>query len=239
MRFAVCTANFGSWADPGLAVRAAKAAEGAGWDGYFVWDHLAFVWGPPSGDAWTILGAVATATEGLTVGSAVTPVPRRRPQVLAQIVSTVASLNDGRVVFGAGLGGNRKEFEAFGESYDPERRLALLDEGLALISDLWGDDPIPVWVGGNSPALLERAARHDGWIADSVRPDGMKMSPEEVRERAVKGEVAVNGYSQPDEGELVRSYEAAGATWWLENLHDMRGTPDDLLARIEQGPPSR
>jgi alkanesulfonate monooxygenase SsuD/methylene tetrahydromethanopterin reductase-like flavin-dependent oxidoreductase (luciferase family) len=236
VRFGICTANFGSWADPRLAMRVASAAEQAGWDGFFVWDHLSFVWGPPSGDAWVLLAAAATATKRLTLGSAVTPVPRRRPQVLAQTVSTVAALNEGRVVFGAGLGGNRSEFETFGESYDRERRLSLLDDGLELMSRLW-EGRIPIWVGGNGPDLLERAARYEGWIANSAGKDGMTMSPEDVRGKA-RGlrEVAVNGYSDAGDVELVRSYEAAGATWWLENLHDMRGSPDDLLRRVEAGP---
>ena len=59
MKFAVCSSNFGSWSDPHVAVRTARAARAGGWDGYFVWDHLAFVWGPPSADPWVTLAAVA------------------------------------------------------------------------------------------------------------------------------------------------------------------------------------
>ena len=89
MKFAVCATNFGSWSDPQVAVRTARAAQAAGWDGYFVWDHLAFVWGPPSADPWVTLAAVACATEGLTLGTALTPLPRRRPHVVAQQLATL------------------------------------------------------------------------------------------------------------------------------------------------------
>jgi alkanesulfonate monooxygenase SsuD/methylene tetrahydromethanopterin reductase-like flavin-dependent oxidoreductase (luciferase family) len=156
VRFAVCAANFGSWSDPHLTVRAARAAAAAGWDGFFVWDHLAFVWGPRSADPWVTLAAVAARTDGLTLGTAVTPLPRRRPQVVAEQLSTLERLNGGRVVLGAGLGGNEKEFTEFGDDFDPHRRAKLLDEGLALIRDLWQG---PIWVGGNSRPALRRAAR--------------------------------------------------------------------------------
>ena len=239
MRFAVCAANFGSWSDPHLAVRAARAAQAAGWDGFFLWDHLAFVWGPPSADPWVTLGAVAAATERLTLGTAVTPLPRRRPQVVAEQVGTLARLNGGRVVLGAGLGGNEKEFTEFGEDFDPHRRARLLDEGLERVRQLWDG---PIWIGGNSGPALRRAAGWDGWIPNSLEPHRVTMTPDDLREqvrRIGRGddfEVAFNGYSEP--GASVAAYADAGATWWLENLHDMRGDANASLARIEAGPPA-
>ena len=168
MRFAICLSNFGTYADPHAAVRVALAAEAAGWDGFFMWDHLAFVWGPQSADPWVTLAAIASATEQLTLGTAVTPLPRRRPQVVAQQVGTLDRLNGGPVVLGAGLGGNEKEFTAFGEDFDPHRRAKLLDDGLELVRKLWQG---PIWIGGNSAPALRRASRWDGWIANSVIPD--------------------------------------------------------------------
>jgi alkanesulfonate monooxygenase SsuD/methylene tetrahydromethanopterin reductase-like flavin-dependent oxidoreductase (luciferase family) len=238
VRFAVCAANFGSWADPHVHVRAARAAEAAAWDGYFLWDHLAFVWGPPSGDPWVTLAGVAAATDGLTLGTALTPLPRRRPQVVAQQVATLERLNGGRVVLGAGLGGNEKEFTAFGEDFDPHRRARLLDDGLRVVRELWDG---PVWIGGQSGPALRRAARWDGWIPNSLEPHRVTMTGDELAEkvRAIgRGddfEVAFNGYSEA--GESVSEYADAGATWWLESLHDLRGDVDALVARIEAGPP--
>jgi len=238
VRFAVCAANFGSWSDPHLAVRAARATEASGWDGFFVWDHLAFVWGPPSADPWVTLAGVAAATEGLTLGTALTPLPRRRPQVVAQQLETLGRLNGGRVVLGAGLGGNEQEFTAFGEDADPHARARLLDDGLELVRGLWDG---PIWVGGNSGPALGRAARWDGWLPNSLEPHRISMTAGELRRhvdsigRGEGFDVAFNGYSEP--GENVRPYADAGATWWLENLHDQRGDADALVARIEAGPP--
>jgi alkanesulfonate monooxygenase SsuD/methylene tetrahydromethanopterin reductase-like flavin-dependent oxidoreductase (luciferase family) len=239
VRFAVCASNFGSWADPHLVVRSARAAGAAGWDGFFLWDHLAWVWGPESGDPWVMLGAVAASTEGLTLGTALTPVPRRRPQVLAEQVATLERLNHGPVVLGAGLGGNEKEFTEFGEDVDPHGRAKLLDEGLAFVRGRWDG---PIWIGGNSGPALRRAARWDGWIPNSLEAHRVSMSVQELAEkvRAIgRGEgfeVAFNGYSEA--GASVRDYAEAGATWWLESVHDLRGDGDALIARIEAGPPT-
>ena len=104
--------------------RARRAAEEAGWEALFLWDHLAWVWDGPAVDPWVTLGAVAVRTERLLLGTCVTPVPRRRPQVLAVQVATLDELSGGRAVLGAGIGGNRKEFEEFGESFDTGPPLA-------------------------------------------------------------------------------------------------------------------
>ena len=241
MQFAVCLSNFGTYADPRAAVRVAQTAEAAGWDGFFVWDHLAFVWGPPSADPWVTLAAVAAATEKLTLGTAVTPLPRRRPQVVAQQLATLESLNGAPVVLGAGLGGNEREFTEFDEDFDPHRRAMLLDDGLALVRQLWRG---PIWIGGNSPAALRRAARWDGWIANSVATEGMTMTPGELAAKVSRigrdaaFEVACNGYSAADDRELCAEYARAGATWWFENVDDRRFEPAELLARVAAGPAS-
>jgi alkanesulfonate monooxygenase SsuD/methylene tetrahydromethanopterin reductase-like flavin-dependent oxidoreductase (luciferase family) len=241
LRFAICLSNFGTYADPHAAVGVAEEAERAGWDGFFVWDHLAFVWGPPSADPWVTLAAVASATARLTLGTAVTPLPRRRPQVLAQQLATLEALNAAPVVLGAGLGGNEKEFTAFGEDFDEHRRAKLLDDGLRVVRDSWLG---PIWIGGNSAPALRRASRWNGWIANSVATEGMTMTPSELAQkvqqigRVANFDVACNGYSSAQDRALRANYAEAGATWWLENLHDRRFTPDELLARVAAGPAS-
>src|ERR671923_1536821 len=118
MHYGICLANIGTYADPRVGVRVAEAAETNGWDGVFIWDHLAFVWGPPAADPWITLAAIASATARVRIGTAVTPVARRRPHVLAHEVATLDALSRGRVIFGAGLGGSSSEFGKFGEPTD-------------------------------------------------------------------------------------------------------------------------
>jgi alkanesulfonate monooxygenase SsuD/methylene tetrahydromethanopterin reductase-like flavin-dependent oxidoreductase (luciferase family) len=262
VRYAICLANIGAYSDPRVGARIAAAAEAAGWEGVFIWDHLAFVWGAPATDPWIALAAIATSTSSVRIGTAVTPVARRRPHVLAHEVATLDRLSDGRVIFGAGLGGSPAEFAKFGEPRDEKVRAAKLDEGLDVMRRLWSgrevehrgahytvdgvtlaptpiQKHVPVWIGGNRPPSLRRAARWDGWLADSADPTGMTLSPDDIARsieqigRADDFDVAVLG--QSDRGDPA-DYARAGATWWLENLHDQRGSLDDVLALVARGP---
>jgi probable F420-dependent oxidoreductase len=262
VRFGICLANIGTYSDPRVGVRVAEAAEAAGWDGVFIWDHLAFVWDAPAADPWIALAAIASATSRVRIGTAVTPVARRRAHVLAHEVATLDRLSGGRVIFGAGLGGSPAEFGKFGEPTDAKVRAAMLDEGLDAMRKLWSgqevryrgehvtvdgvtlaptpvQDHLPVWIGGNRPPSLRRAARWDGWLADSADPTGMTLKPDDVARsierigRTDEFDVAVLG--QSDRGDPA-AYARAGATWWLENVHDSRGSVGDVLALVAHGP---
>ena len=50
-------------------------------------------------------------------------------------------------------------------------------------------------------------------------------------------EVAIDGYSEAADPGPSRAYGAAGATWWLESIHDVRGPLDEAMARVKAGPP--
>lgn len=271
MKHGISIATLGKYADPRPVVELARAAEVAGWEGLFVWDHLAFAWGVPSGDPWVILSAVAQATSRLRIGTAVTPLARRRPQVLANTVATLDLLSDGRVVLGAGLGGVAEEFAAFGEPAAPGIRARQLDESLDLINRLMAGESIshqgesftienvtlaplpmqrprvPIWIGGESPPALRRAARWDGWVAvgDNESAEMIK-TPEQIAQAVgtIRGhratplpfEVALTGVSAAGERDLFAGFAAAGVTWWLESLHGFRGDFDFLMRRVLAGP---
>ena len=267
MRCGLAVANIGTYADPRVTVELGRSAEASGWDALFVWDHLGFVWNGPAADPWVTLAAVAATTSRIRIGTAVTPVARRRPQVLAQQVATLDVLSGGRVVFGAGLGGSEAEFGRFGEPVDARVRAELLDEGLELLRRFWAGEEVrhrgthyvvdgvtlaplpaqervPIWIGGNRPASLRRAARWDGWLADSADPSGVTVSPEELRASLETIRGARTSTEPFDVGVLGRSdtadpqsYADAGATWWVENVHDRRGPLDEMRARVAGGPP--
>jgi alkanesulfonate monooxygenase SsuD/methylene tetrahydromethanopterin reductase-like flavin-dependent oxidoreductase (luciferase family) len=193
MRSSINIPNFGDFADARTVARVATAAEEAGWDGLFVWDHVVHSKrqrsGTPFGDPWILLTAAALATTRLTLGTLVTPVPRRRPEQLARQVATLDQLSGGRMVFGAGLGGPiEDEFGSFGDTTDAVVLAERLDEGLELLDRYWSGEPVehdgrhyqvrdvrllprpvqrprpPVWIGGFWPARrpMRRAARWDG-----------------------------------------------------------------------------
>ncbi len=190
MRFSINVPNFGDFADPRAVAKAAVAAEQAGWDALFVWDHV--VHGRhqrPFGDPWMLLTAAALATSRIRLGTLVTPVARRRPQQLARQVTTLDGLSGGRVIFGAGLGGPiEDEYGSFGDTTDPVVLAERLDEGLDLLARFWSGERVshsgrhyqvrdvalppatvqrprpPIWIAGfwpNRPPM-RRAARWDG-----------------------------------------------------------------------------
>ena len=195
MRFSINVPNFGDFADARAVARVAAAAEEAGWDGLFVWDHVvhnkARRQGQPFGDPWMLLTAAALATSRIKLGPLVTPVARRRPEQLARQVATLDGLSDGRVIFGAGLGGPiDDEFGSFGDTTDPKVLAGRLDEGLDLLAGYWSGETVdhqgdhyrvddvtllpatvqhprpPVWIAGYWPrkAPMRRAARWDGAV---------------------------------------------------------------------------
>ena len=96
----------------------AAEAEAAGWDAFFLWDHVTWnpAWGgtPPMADPWLCLAAAATVTSRVPLGTMVTALARRRPQVVAREVVTLDHLSGGRAVLGVGLGDDY-DYEAFGE----------------------------------------------------------------------------------------------------------------------------
>jgi probable F420-dependent oxidoreductase len=269
VRCGLCLANVGTYSDPRVVVALAEEAEQAGWEALLVWDHLGFVWGPPAADPWVTLAAVAARTSKLVLGTNVTPVPRRRPHVLAHQVATLDVLSGGRVVFGAGIGGIASEFTSFGEDGDDRVHAEMLDEGLEVLRALWSggrvehrgrhytvdgvtlaprpvQPKLPIWIGGNSGPALRRAARYDGWAANTTNPEGMTMSAEEfagsvetirsLRRERGRFEVVVMGHLEQGDRATPAAYAEAGATWWLENVHDVRGDLDEMLDLVRAGP---
>jgi len=192
MRFSINVPNFGDFADARTVAAVAAAAEQAGWDALFVWDHVVHRGHRrPFGDPWMLLTAAALATSRIRLGTLVTPVARRRPQQLARQVATLDAISGGRVIFGAGLGGPiEDEYGSFGETTDPVVLAERLDEGLDLLQRFWSGEPVnhhgqhyqvrdvtllpatvqrprpPVWVAGFWPHRrpMRRAARWDGAV---------------------------------------------------------------------------
>lgn len=232
MRYSINLPNFGELADPRTIADLAVAAEEAGWDGFFIWDHVHHRrWRDlPFGDPWILLAAAGVVTMRLRLGPLITPVARRRPAKLAREITTLDTLTGGRLVFGVGLGAPPEdEYGSFGEPTEPKVNAARLDEGLAALSLLLSGKPVsyrgehirlddvqlvgtpgqqprvPIWVAGRWPnrTPFRRAARWDG--AAPLFPNYAEQPPPEVED--VRGLAAFLAECRDREGLAGEPFE--------------------------------
>jgi alkanesulfonate monooxygenase SsuD/methylene tetrahydromethanopterin reductase-like flavin-dependent oxidoreductase (luciferase family) len=224
-RRAIFVAPFDDLADPALLADLAARAEDRGWDGFFLWDHVLYR-EPVRAilDPWVALAAIAVR---LRLGPLVTPPARRRAHKLARETATLDLLAGGRLVLGAGLGGDAYgEFSRFGDPADARERGQALDDGLAALTGYWQEfEPrpvqqprIPIWLAARWPNRkpVRRAARWDGLFPiDLPGPDALAELAGEVAELRAGNDapfdlVVTNG-ADVDPAPWV----AAGATWCL------------------------
>jgi alkanesulfonate monooxygenase SsuD/methylene tetrahydromethanopterin reductase-like flavin-dependent oxidoreductase (luciferase family) len=120
---------------------AALRAEAAGYRYVWTWDHLYAIFGDPAQPAfegWTLLAALAEATQRVQIGILVTANPLRNPGVVAKMAATVDAISGGRLVLGMGAAWNRLEHDAHGIAFGgtPGERLRWLEESLVAIRAL-------------------------------------------------------------------------------------------------------
>jgi alkanesulfonate monooxygenase SsuD/methylene tetrahydromethanopterin reductase-like flavin-dependent oxidoreductase (luciferase family) len=223
-RRAIFIAPFDELSEPGVVAELAVRAEERGWDGFFLWDHVAYR-APVSAvaDPWITMAAIATRTTKIVTGPLVTPLARRRMHQLARETVTLDRLSGGRLILGVGLGSDRTgEFDParFGEEGDPRARAALLDDGLERLVAYWDGEfeprpiqrpRIPVWVAARWPNKrpLKRAARWDG-VFPIDQP-----GPEELAEYLGGVELPADVVVTNPAGTDLAPWIAAGATWCL------------------------
>lgn len=236
LRSALWFPLFDELVDPVAVARIAAAAEEAGWDGVFVWDHIN--WRAPVqavADPWITMAAMASATERLRIGPMVTPLARRRPTKMIRETVTLDQLSGGRLTLGVGLGSDRfgQEFSKTGEQEDDRARAGMLDEFLGVLTAGWSGEPvnhrgeyyvvddiafqprpvngrIPVWVAGfpgkRKPVL--RAARYDGFFPVNLEhPDELA---EAVAAVLAAREVHLTQSAEPG-SESLQDYDIAVA----------------------------
>jgi len=185
------------WADMRAA---AVAADEAGFDGVWTWDHLR----DPDGDdepgvpeAWTVLTALAEATRRVMLGPLVLNVANRHPGVLANMAATLQTVSNGRLLLGLGAGGSRRtpyasEQAAIGQKVEADAvRAQRVVDAITLIRTLWKGEagflrpspPPPIIVGGFGPRMAGIAGRHgDGFNTQAMHPqlgDLVKRAREE------------------------------------------------------------
>jgi alkanesulfonate monooxygenase SsuD/methylene tetrahydromethanopterin reductase-like flavin-dependent oxidoreductase (luciferase family) len=264
MRHAVHLAPFDDFADPRRLVDLAIAAEESGWDGFFLWDHVLRWPGHEGrvGDTWTALAAIAARTARISVGPAVTPLPRWQPHRLARKTVSLDHLSGGRLVLAVGLGVDTDgEMSRFGE--DPDNRVLAekADEALGLVLALWSGRQVshagkhyraedvaflpgplqrprpPVWGAASHPARsrpLKRAARLDGLFPAEGTPEQLGPVLEVIaRERGTLDGFAVALPATP--GSDMDEFARAGATWAMWSFYPP-GPAHDVMTSVLAGP---
>lgn len=218
--------QFREHVDAGLIREAALAAEEAGLEDIWVSDHVlipAASERPPTAfhDALTVLTYAAAHTHRIGLGSSVLIAPYRDPVVLARAVASLDALSSGRVVLGLASGWLRQEFEAVGSPFG--ERGARTDEAIGVLRALFRGGTSfqgrftsflgmslqpgpaqpggpPIWIGGNSHAGIERAARlGDAW--HTTISDPARLAPKVKRLRSM---VAAAGREPTDVTVSVR-----------------------------------
>jgi probable F420-dependent oxidoreductase len=149
---------------------------------------------------------ILAATRRIGAGTFVMVVGLRQPVGLAKQLASLDVLSGGRLALGIGTGWMGEEYEALGVS--PKRRGARTDEYIEVLRKLWTEptpshhgefvsfaplhcnpkpaqpEGIPIWVGGNGPAALERTARFGaGWLPLDGDPDEIEATLPQLRAR--------------------------------------------------------
>lgn len=267
MQHALYLPPFGTFGDVNLLLDLAGEAERAGWDGFFMWDHLLFEDDVPFVDTWLALAGIAVATERMRLGPLVTPIPRRRPWKVAREAVTLDHLSAGRLVVGVGLGIDFwREFAAFsGEARTDVERAELLDDGIEIMRRLWSGESvsyagvrssvdavrflpeplqqprIPIWSAALAPLRrgpARRAARCDG-----VMPFGPErpLTPDAVR--GIVAEILGQRVSEEPFDVCVHGPREQAADFgaagvtWYCESFFPDQPIDDVRRRVAQGPP--
>ncbi len=225
----------GPWL-PGIdeLVSLVELVDRLGYDSLWVGDHISFA--VPVLDPLLQLAQAAVVSRRLILGTAVYLLPLRHPAPAAKQISTLDHLTEGRLIFGAGVGGEfPKEFEACGVPHN--ERGARLAEGVAVLRKFWTGQPIshagrfygpfsevqmqppprqpngpPIWLGGRSDAALRRTGRiGDGYLSYVVTPEMYRAALDKITAAAAEtGRVSATfGTGHLLFARLDDSYEAA------------------------------
>lgn len=168
----------------------AQQAEADGFDSIWLADHLLYRYPgeQPRGiwECWTILAALAEATQRVEIGTLVTCNSFRNPAVLAKMAATADEVSQGRVILGVGAGWHEPEHQAFGLPFD--HRAGRFEDALQIIKPLLRDGYVdfdgqyhqardcyleprgprpvgpPLMVGSEGPRMLRLTAQYaDLW----------------------------------------------------------------------------
>ena len=254
MKFGLLLPNFGAIASADTIAEGARLAEECGFDSVWTTDHVLMPADMPDPygiliESLIALTIAATATSKVQLGTSIIVMPQREPVLLSKQLAAIDVASGGRLILGAGVGWLEQEFNYLGADYD--NRGARFDEWLALMRALWNGegafrgesksiedalfaplpsrrDKTPVWIGGNSPLAIRRAASNAaGWHPVGMTPAELAEGVADLRSQSNGRPVTVSLRTNIEllaDGEAAKVYGAPG--------HVPRGTADQIVAEL-------
>jgi coenzyme F420-dependent glucose-6-phosphate dehydrogenase len=191
---------------PNDLVANARLAEESGFEFALISDHF-HPWIDRQGHSpfvWSVLGAIAHATERLEVGTGVTcPTTRTHPAIIAHAAATTAVMFEGRFFLGLGTGENLNE-HIFGDPWpEYEVRAEMLTEAVELMRELWRGEQMS---HRGEHYLVENARLYD--VPDTSPPIMVAASGTQSAELA--GEIGDGFIGTAPKRELLEAFNGAG-----------------------------
>jgi probable F420-dependent oxidoreductase len=219
-------------------VLGANPASRPNWTGRYTVDD-------PFREPMVMLGFIAACTSRVRLGTSIVILPQRQTALVAKQMAEIDILSDGRAMLGVGVGWNELEFVGLNEDFHTRGRR--MEEQLAVMRALWTersttfkgefhtiDDaglntmpvqrPIPIWMGGAAPRVLQRIARlADGWLPSSASvadftaqldqfKDLVREAGRDMSTIAVVPRMTLKRGAESTWPELVERWAATGAT---------------------------
>jgi probable F420-dependent oxidoreductase len=268
--FNIPLANYEGGSAPGYSAikNMAQQAESSGFDSIWLYDHLLYRFeGQPTlgiWECWTMLTALAEATERVELGTLVACNSFRNPALIAKMAETLDEISDGRLILGLGAGWNKPEYDAFGIPFDNIRDR--FEEAVQIIRPLLRErqtsfqgahyqvedceitpagpreNGVPLMIGAFGPRMMKLAARYgDSW---NTAYTGSAASFEAPLARFRDACVAVG--RDPDDIEVTALANIAftdlaapppprpGVDGKVTPVECMVGTPDEMAMELKK-----
>jgi probable F420-dependent oxidoreductase len=259
------------WATPATLVDLTHLAQSLGYDSLWLHDHLlppdeVQLACPDFHEPLMTIAHLASLVPAIQFGVATIVLPLRDPLLLARQASTLHAFLPGRLILGVGIGRYESEFLASGSSLF-RRRGKVTNEYLELLRALWqpgvthfegefrsvkgarfypkpnGQNGVPIWVGGNAPAAVRRAA----WLGDGYVP-AAKLAEEIRADRQMLHEEMAKAGRDPAgfpvglslTVELMRPSDSQVEDLEERGMHGhardriVRGHPEQVAARLNE-----
>jgi alkanesulfonate monooxygenase SsuD/methylene tetrahydromethanopterin reductase-like flavin-dependent oxidoreductase (luciferase family) len=265
MKFGFAIPAYGEGAEGAAVTDLVVAGEELGFDSVWLPDHVALPeyaaaanLSPPFLEPLATCAWGLGATKRLRFGTDVLVAPYRHPLVVAAMTGTLGRLAGDRLILGVGIGYLRGEFEVLGADYDA--RAASTEEWIdrvrnppAGFSVVDAPTPVPIWVGGNNPRALRRAALlGDGWHPLWLPAEDYALARREIL--AIRDDAGLTGpftfsfsagFTQfaaepaegwpapPERAPIGSEFRYAPAAWTApDGRPRLVGSPDDLIGDL-------